>query len=159
VSSSANEQTPKEEFDQAVLRFKDFLAHRGFSPNVVWIQPSDLVLTEDGRIFVCHTEEESAAIAARNTFEQGLKQGNGVVLKGVVLKGLFPRTYATYSFVWFPRDHADAESEMVPPGVKLQIGLSLPQHFKVIVIRNRERWQALRQRHGGIQFMKTDLFR
>ena len=144
----------KEEFDQAVLQFKDFLAHRGFSPNVIWIEPSDLVLTEDGRIFVCHTEEESAAIAARNTFEQGLKQGNGVVLKG-----LFPRTDATYSFVWFPRDCADAESEMVPLGVKLQVSLGLPQHFKVVVIRNRERWQALRQRHGSIQFMKTDLFR
>lgn len=154
MRSSANEHSPKEEFDQAVLRFKDFLAHRGFSPNVIWIEPSDVVLTEDGRIFVCHTEEESAAIAARNAFEQGLRQGYGVVLKG-----LFPREQATFSFVWFPRDSADAEYEMVPPGVKLQVSLSLPQHFKVVVIRNRERWQALSHRHGSIQFMKMDLFR
>ena len=108
-----------------MLRFQDLLTRQGFSPNVIWIEPSDVVLTGDNRIFVCHTEEASGAIAARNTFEQGLKQGNGVVLKG-----LFPSTDATYSFVWFPRDRADAEYEMVPPEVKLQVTLSLPQHFK-----------------------------
>lgn len=152
MSSSANEHTPKEDFDQAVLRFKDFLAHRGFSPNVVWIQPSDVVLTSDRRIFVCHTEQESAAIAARNTFEQGHDEGIGVVLKG-----LFPKKDATYSFVWFPRDRSEAEDEMVSPGVKLQVNIS--ETFKPVIIRNRERWQALSRRHGSIRFMKTDLFR
>lgn len=154
MSSSANEHRSKDEFDQAVLLFKDFLSHRGFSPNVVWIEPSDVVLTGDNRIIVCHTEQVSAAIAARKIFEQGLDQGNGVVLKG-----LFPRTDATYSFVWFPQDRADAEYEMATPGVKLQVSISLPEHFKVVVIRNRERWHVLRQRHGAAQFMKMDLFR
>ncbi len=152
MSSSANEHIPREEFDQAVLRFKDFLAHRGFSPNVVWIEPSDVVLTGDRRLFVYHTEQESAAIAARNTFEQGLAEGIGVVLKG-----LFPKTNATYSFVWFPRDPAEAEHEMVSPGVKLQVNIS--ETFKAVIIRSRERWQELSQRHGSIRFTKTDLFR
>ena len=148
------ELVPAENFDQAVLRFQDFLKGKGFSPNVIWIEPSDVVLTGDNRIFVCPTGQENAAIAARNMFEHGLTQGNGVVLKG-----LFAKSDATYSFVWFPRDRADAEYEMVPPGVKLQVSLSIPQHFKVVIIRSRERWQTLGQRHGGIQFMKTDLFR
>jgi hypothetical protein len=152
VSSSANEHIPREEFDQAVLRFKDFLANRGFSPNVVWIEPSDVVLNGDRRLFVYHTEQESAAIAARNTFEQGLAGGIGVVLKG-----LFPKNNATYSFVWFPRDRVEAEHEMVSPGVKLQVSIS--ETFKSVAIRSRERWQALSERHGSIRFMKMDLFR
>jgi len=152
VSSSASEHIPGQEFDQVVLRFKDFLAHRGFSPNVVWIEPSDVVLTGDRRLFVYHSEQESAAIAACNTFEQGLAGGIGVVLKG-----LFPKKNATYSFVWFPRDAAEAEHEMVSPGVKLQVNIS--ETFKSVVIRSRERWQALSERHGSIRFMKTDLFR
>ena len=152
MSLPASEHTPRESFDQAVLRFKDFLAHRGFSPNVVWIEPSDVALTEDRRLFVYHTEQESAAIAARKAFDQGLDEGFGVVLKG-----LFPKKDATYCFVWFPRDRAEAEHEMVSPGVKLQVNIS--DTFKAVIIRSRERWEALSQRHGSIRFMKTDLFR
>jgi hypothetical protein len=152
VESSASEGAVGEGFDQAVQRLRNLLARQGFSPNVIWIEPSDVVLTGDKRIFLYHSGGESAAIAARSTFEQGVQEGNGVVLKG-----LFPKKNATYSFVWFPRDRAEAEYEMVPPGVKLQVNLS--ETFKVVIIRSRERWQTLSQRHGSIQFMKTDLFR
>lgn len=152
MNPSAREGPSEEGFDQALERFRNFLAREGFSPNVIWIEPSDVVLTVDKRIFVCHTGGESAAVAARDTFEQGVQKGNGVVLKG-----LFPKKDATYSFVWFPQDSAEAEYEMLPQGVKLQVNLS--EIFKVIIIRSKDRWQALSQRHGSMQFMKTDLFR
>jgi len=140
------------EFDQAVRRFQTFLANQGFSPNVVWIEPSDVVLTGSKLIYVHHPYLESAGILARNTFDEGLAFGNEVVLKG-----LFPKKHATYSFVWFPQYRTEAEYALVSKGVKLEISLS--QTFKVVIIRSDERWHSLKRRHGGVQFMRTDLFR
>src|SRR5947209_14823419 len=119
MNSSTSGRAPGEEFEQAVLRFQNFLVRAGLSPNVVWIEPSNVILTGDKRIFVYHAEQENAEIAARNTFQQGLGEGNGVVFKG-----LFPKKDATYSFIWFPRDRAEAEYEMVPPELKLQVNTS-----------------------------------
>ena len=152
MNSSPSEDNAGEEFEQAVQRFRIFLERQGFSPNVIWIEPSDVALTGDKRIFVYPAEQENAEIAARNIFKQGVGEGNGVVIKG-----LFPKKDATYSFVWFPRDRAEAEYEMVPRGVKLQVNIS--ESFKAIIIRSRERWQSLSKSHGSIQFMTTDLFR
>jgi hypothetical protein len=154
VSSSTREAALKEDFDHAVQRFRGFLTDQGFSSNVVWIEPSDVILTGGKRIFLYHSGGESASVAARKVFEQGVDSGNGVVLKG-----LFTKRDATYSFVWFPYDRSEAERAMVPPGVKLEVSVSLPQNFKVILIRSRERWEELSKRHSSIQFMKLDLFR
>jgi hypothetical protein len=152
VNSSTGD-TLAGEFDQAVQRFQSFLANQGYSPNVVWIEPSDVVLTERKLIYVHHPYLESAEVLARNTFDQGLAFGNGVVLKG-----LFPKKHATYSFVWFPQDRVEGEHALVPPKeVKLEINPSQP--FKVAIIRSDERWHLLKKRHGCVQFMKTDLFR
>jgi len=153
VNFSTGAGTPDEEFEQAVERFRSFLVHQGHSPNVIWIEPTNIVLTGDRRILVYHAEEEGGAeLAARKVFEQGIAEGNGVVING-----LFPKKDATYAFIWFPRDRAEAEYEMVPTGVKLRVNIS--ETYKVAVFRSRERWRVLSQRHGGIQFMTMELFR
>ena len=150
--NSSTGDTLAGEVDQAVQRFQNFLANQGYSPNVVWIEPSDLFLTGRKLIYVHHPCLENAANLARNTFDQGLAFGNGVVLKG-----LFPKKHATYSFVWFPQDRVEAEYALVSKGVKLEVSLS--QAFSAVIIRNDERWRLLKKRHRGVQFMKDDLFR
>jgi hypothetical protein len=151
--NSSTSDAPSGEFERAVQRFQSFLANQGFSPNVVWIEPSDVVLTGGKLIYVHHSGRENARMSARNNFDQGWALGNGVVLKG-----LFPKESATYSFVWFPEDPSEAEyAFLVPRGVKLEINLS--QTFKVVIIRSDERWHSLKKRYGGMQFMRTDLFR
>ena len=152
MNSSTSDNAPKEEFDQAVLRFREFLSSNGFSPNVVWIEPTDVLVTGSKRIYLHHPDREHAEIVARDTFEHGSKRGNGVVIKGV-----FPKPFATYSFVWFPQDKDEAELASVPSGVKLEVSLSQP--FKLIAIQSSERWRELCKRHDGIQFVKMDLFR
>ena len=141
----------EENFDAALLRFRDFLKNNGFPPRVVWLTPADVLLTGSELIYVHWPDQNIAQVAARSVFAQGLKRGNGVLLKG-----LFSKDSKTYSCIWIPKDRSEAEHALLPPLVKLAVAISSP--FKLAIEYSDEKWHSLSTRYRYEQSLRMQLF-
>jgi hypothetical protein len=66
-------------FEEAVTHFQDLLTKNGYSANLVWVEPGDLVLPGNRSIYVKLPIPTRNLARARDRFEHGMSNGLGVV--------------------------------------------------------------------------------
>lgn len=141
----------EERFEEAVQRFQKFLSLNGRPTNIAWITPTDVLVTGSKLLYVRSADVAEAENSARRTFDNGMRLGYGVLLKG-----LFWIDGVTYAYVWVPRSTDEAREALMPKGVKLQV-VERPG-FDVIVIQNPEQWVPLATRYADQQALRHQLF-
>jgi hypothetical protein len=139
------------DFDETVLRFRDFLEGNGFPPRIVWLRDTDILLTGSELLYMRSPDQNSAENEVRKAFEQGLSLGNGVLLKG-----LFSKDDITYSCIWVPENRNEAEGALLPSGIKLAMTTS--QTFRIVVVKSDEEWRRLTSQYSTEQSQRMQLF-
>jgi len=62
-------------FKKAVSRFEEFLRQNSYPPNLVWVEPTDLLLSGRGAIYVKLPVPAESPIRARERFGLGMNKG------------------------------------------------------------------------------------
>lgn len=125
-------------FETAVARFQQFLRSNQWPEKIVWIQMQDLLLTGKKLLYARIPPSKSREVAAQETFEQGVKQG-----RGVLLGALFELRGASFCYVWVPPNDEEAARSLMPAEIKSRIP---NDRVPVTLIRNRLLWWWLRVR-------------
>lgn len=140
-----------ESFDEAVQRFQEFLAQNGRPRKVMWLAAGDITLSGSLVVYVRLPNLATGEEDARRAFELGMRQGTGVLIKG-----LWEIGDAMCSHIWAPCDAKEAELALMPRGAKL----SIPGECVLMpkVVTNRAWWHYLHIRHRGKQELKDQVF-
>ena len=138
-------------FEAEIARFQQFLRVNQFSEKILWIQPKDLLITGKRLLYVRSPVPKAREIVAQQTFEKGIGQG-----RGVLLKALFELHGKSFCFVWVPENDDEAARALMPAGVKLSI---YTDRIPVTAVRSRLLWWCLKTRFSGKQVPREELFR
>ncbi|HKW62035.1 MAG TPA: hypothetical protein VJN89_05770 [Candidatus Acidoferrum sp.] len=103
-------------FESEVAGFQQFLGTNHWPDKIAWIQTEDLLVTGTRLLYARIPASEAREIAARQTFEQGITQG-----RGVLLAGCFELQGTSFCFVWVPANDDEARRALMPVGVKLSV--------------------------------------
>lgn len=101
-------------FEEAVSRFEEFLRRNGYPPNLVWVEPTDLLLSGRGAIYVKLPVPAENLIRARERFGLGMNNGLGILLGTIC----YLRN-ATCCYAWVPKDHEEQQHHLMGNGLKL----------------------------------------
>ena len=138
-------------FEEAVSRFEEFLRQNGYPPNLVWVEPTDLLLSGRGAIYVKLPVPAENLIRARERFGLGINKGLGILLGTIC----YLRD-ATCCYAWVPQDHEEQQRHLMCNGLKLSAttdsrrsGRAIMSHFY---------WYLLKRRYQKYSRMTPDLF-
>jgi hypothetical protein len=137
-------------FEEAVIAFQTFLEKCERSQRIAWVGSEDVLLTGKRFMYVRTPIAQSQAAKARETYEQGLKQGRGVRLETLCeLNGI------TCCHVWVPQDEVDAAQSMMGKALHLSVRTD-----RIIgkPVQGDLRWRWLRWRYGPKQEQKKWIF-
>ena len=127
-------------FDEAVIQFQSFLGNEGYSRQIVWITPCDILLTGKPMVYLRVSEPGQNLSVVQREYELGTAANLGVKLSSFCDFGKF-----SYCFVWHPRDKDEAQRALMPAdgGLKLSVtnGSSRPIARRV---SNRILWWLLK---------------
>jgi hypothetical protein len=107
-------------FEQAIERFKGFMAAQGFPQDLRWVFAGD-VTSKERKIWVRLPLKEDNPDCARRHYDLGLQRGLGIRLAVLcVIDNI------SYCYVWLPKDALDAEYALLAGGLKLSVPTNLP---------------------------------
>lgn len=138
-------------FEEAVRKFQQFLKANQYSPQIEWVQPDDVLLTGKRMFFVRKSSPSARERIARQTYEEGIPRGLGVLL-GTICE----LQTSTCCFVWAPNTPEEAEGCLMPVGLKMS---AKTDRIKGIQVRNFIWWAYLRILYSRKQTLKEELFR
>jgi hypothetical protein len=141
----------KTNFDEAVMKFGDFLKANRFPREIVWVQPEDVLLTGKRLVHVRVYSQETREKMARKTYEEGMPRRLGVLLGTICEMGS-----TTCSFVWAPESKDEAARALMPVGLKLRASLD---KIRGIPVKSGLWWMYLKYRHRRKQGLREELFR
>jgi len=104
-------------FDEAALRFSQFLSSQGVASRLHWCEPRDFIFA--GRTaYVRIRTRDAATQKAKQQFERGMSRGFGVQFTAFCE---IDRSSACS--VWFPTSSSEAELSMMPAdgGLKMSV--------------------------------------
>ena len=113
------EETPR--FEQAVERFRQFLAGEGWSSSIVWRRPGDVVRRVDKDMVVRRRPSQEANDWAPRYYETGRGQGLGIALEGVCEIG-----GSVCATIFWTADTLEA-SQLMMPTRGLKMSATLPR--------------------------------
>lgn len=139
-------------FEEAVAGFEGFLCQNGYSANLIWVEPSDLVLSGRREIYVKLPVSAENLTRARKRFAAGMSAGIGITF-GTICE----LQNATCCYAWKPNNHAERESHLMGDGLKLSAGTGLSR-ITGTPIRSWARWQLLKIRYRQYSDLNQQLF-
>jgi hypothetical protein len=138
-------------FEAEIARFQQFLRVNQFSATILWIQPEDLLITGKRLLYVRFPVSKTREVVAQQTFEKGIGQQ-----RGALLKALFELEGQSFCFVWVSENNDEAARAFMPAGVKLSI---YTDRIPVTAVRSRLWWWCLKTRFRRKQVLREELFR
>jgi hypothetical protein len=102
-------------FEEAVSRFEAFLRSLGHPTSLVWVEPSDLLLSDRGQIYVKLPVPAANSALACDRFRAGMDSGLGVLFGAVCEIG-----HAVACHAWVPKDSRGQECNLMGSGLKLK---------------------------------------
>jgi hypothetical protein len=139
-------------FEEAVARFKGFLRQNGYSANLIWVEPSDLLLSGRRIIYVKLPVSAGNLNSARTRFATGMSAGIGVTF-GTICE----LQNATCCYAWTPNDHTEKETHLMGDGLKLSVRIGTPR-ITGTPIRSWAHWQILKIRYRQYSNLNQQLF-
>jgi hypothetical protein len=144
--------TEPQTFEEAVSRFQEFLHQNGWSTNLVWVEPTDLLLSGRGAMYVKLPVPAENLIHARERFTSGMSNGLGILFDTICeLKN------ATCCYVWAPKDQTEQGYHLMGRGLKLTVLADRARRTGKPVVRQLY-WRLLQRRHKKYSSMIRDLF-
>ena len=132
--------------------YQSFLQQNGHSPKLIWVELTDILLTDTSKVYVKLPVSQQNMARARKLFESGMGSGLGVKLHAIAnLKD------STCCYAWVPKDQVDQEYALMGSGLKMS-ALSDESRRKGTAIRSRLRWAMLKKRFQKHSAMVADLF-
>jgi hypothetical protein len=144
-----NEEKPN--FEEAVVKFQEFLRANHYSGEISWVQPDDVLLTGKKLVYVRVSSEEARRKMARKTYEEGMPRRRGVLFRTICDLGS-----TTCSHVWAPETEDEAAKLLMPVGLKLTIQTD---RIRGVSVKSGIRWAYLRVRYRRKQILREELFR
>ena len=106
---------PTPPYEEAIAAFKKFLEQQGWSQNIIWRRPDDVVFRIGRSKVVRHRSPREATEWARRYYDLGYNQGLGISLHAECDIG-----GATCATIFCTADDREAESRMMPTqGLKM----------------------------------------
>lgn len=140
------------DFDESVLKFKSFAEQHGWSPNLIWVRPDDVVFDSQGQLFVRVPVPVENERVARTTFENGIR-----TRRGVLFATLRHMQSGTCCYAWTPKLPIEAEYHRMPEGLKMSVRTGESRlHGKAL--SNAIHWLCLRWRYRKNQKQNAWLF-
>jgi hypothetical protein len=139
-------------FDKAQERFRDFVFKCGYPRELIWIAPSDVLLTGNKLIYVKLPVPENNLLRARELFEFGMHRQLGVLFKAVCDIG-----GVSCCYVWAPADESESRYALMGRDLKMSARVEeskIPNRS----VRSQLHWHLLKILHGRKQAMKHQLF-
>jgi hypothetical protein len=125
--------------DEACQRFSRFLRENGYPEQILWVEHPDVVLSHR-RLFVRARPTKTVWEHARQKYEEGIKNGHGVLLHAFSELG-----EAAIAAVILPQDDDAAQRHLIPKGdLKLSVATN---KFGARRVTNRLIWLILSLRH------------
>lgn len=137
-------------FDEAMSLFQDFLRKNGYSANLIWVEPVDVVLPGRREVYVKLPTTVQNLGRARERFTAGMSKGLGVTF-GTICE----LTNATCCYARIPKDLLEQERHVMGSGLKLHV---LTDRLTGVPVTNWFRWQILKLRHRKRSEFKEVLF-
>jgi hypothetical protein len=144
--------TEPQTFEDAVAQFKEFLRENGYSANVVWVEPTDLVLPGRHAIYVKMPPPSRNVEYARRRFAFGMSEALGVTF-GTICE----LQNATCCYVWVPKSRTEQQEHLLGPGLKLS-AQSVTSRVPGIPVANPVQWQLLKILHRKRSDFRQHLF-
>lgn len=142
--------TEPQSFEEAVARFEVFLKENGYSANLIWVEPSDLVLSGQHSIYVKLSAPTTNLSRARDRFERGISDGLGITFGTIC-----DLRNATCCYAWSPEDEIDQQYHLMGRGLKVT---ARPDRLNGIIVGSRFRWRCLRFRYRRYSRLRETLF-
>jgi len=140
-------------FDESVTKYKQFLEEHGYSRDVVWVKPDDVLVSGGPVIYVKVPVSRSNEESVRTLFDLGMSQE-----RGVLFDTLCDGDGITFSYAWVPRDDAEAEEYLMPKGLKLSAKTGASR-IPGKAVGSHLRWSYLQLKYRGQQSRKEQMFR
>ena len=101
-------------FEEAVSQFQEFLRKNGWSTNLIWVEPTDLLLTGSPAIYVRLPVPAENLALAHKRFALGMSNGLGILFDTICeLKN------ASCCFAWVPKNPTEQADHLMGRGLKL----------------------------------------
>lgn len=125
-------------FEEASLRFREFLRSQGWPDQVQWLTAGTVLFSKKRHYWINSRKIDEGMILARETYQQGVKRG-----LGIGIEALCQTDSATFAYVFAPTDQDEAQRLLIS-GLKLSVPLDSPP-AKLVV--NPLRWWVLHWLH------------
>lgn len=136
MTTGSGKSVAETSFDEALLRFREFLSGQGLSTGVAWVFHEDVIFQRE-RIFIKTPIPAENEIRARACYESGQKRDFGINLQAFCLLESRPCCY-----ILLPEDGLDAQYLLMSNiSLKLSVWTNLR---KAEPISNLLKWQALK---------------
>ena len=135
-------------FDEALSRFHTFLRNQGQCGEIRWIFSSDTVLVR-GQWFLWPRPQALAVAEVAVLYQAAVERRLGVMFSVLCQEGI-----VLWCYLFCPADRTEAESSLMPDGLKLSIPTKLRPGQTIL---DRRKWYLL-QRRDEVEF-KTWIFR
>jgi hypothetical protein len=137
-------------FDESVTQFQDFLQNNGYSREVVWITPRDVILTRKRLIYVKFPVPRDNERFVRELFELGTTNRRGILFETIC-------SAANIAFcrAWVPANDSERHRFLMPEGLKMSAHTCRVAAFTV---QNGLHWLFLQLRYANHQALKRVLF-
>jgi hypothetical protein len=137
-------------FDEAISLFQDFLRQNGYSANLLWVEPADVLIPFQGEIYVRLPVSTTNVDHARHLFTRGISSGLGIRFGTIcALRN------ATCCHAWVPKDLVEQERRLMGVGLKLQ---AKTDRLTGTEVKNWFRWLVLQLCHRKFTSLNEILF-
>jgi len=142
----------KAPFEEAVMEFRVLLEKSGYSAELVWVTPEDVLLTGKRFVYVWVPLAEENLAKAREAYEGGMARMSGVLFSMICeIDGV------ACCCIWSPQRYADGHQGLWSHGLKLRVQIAeskIPRK----AVRSMLRWKWLAWRHRKKQSLEEFMF-
>jgi len=101
-------------FEESLQKFQKFLENNWYPREVVWVTPDDVLIGNGPTVYVKTPIPAKSKMLARQLFEIGIAQQNGVLFDT-----LCQSDGMTFCYAWVPASNEEADRSLMSNGLKL----------------------------------------
>jgi hypothetical protein len=139
-------------FEGAFAKFCQFLNDNGYSPNVIWVTPQEVILS-GGAAYVKVPVPRRNEELVRELFQLSVNQQVAILFTTICeIDG------ATCTYAWVQKNDSEAAEALMPDsGVKMSIKSGLSR-ISGTAVSSKLQWLYFKVRYGRKQRHSKDLF-
>ncbi len=134
------------------MEFRVLLEKSGYSGELVWVTPEDVLLTGKRFVYVWVPLAEENLAKAREAYEGGMAR-----MSGVLFSMICEMDGVACCCIWSPQRYADGHQGLWSHGLKLRVQIAeskIPRK----AVRSMLRWKWLAWRHRKKQSLEEFMF-